>query len=226
MGFRMSELVVDPSASIGARLRPRLHAAAVHLGCCVAVAAAVLALVFVGWYPSPLDSLAGVDTILLIMLGADVVLGPLVTLIVFDRAKKSLKLDLAAVAVIQLVALGYGLHTLHQGRPAHLVFVKDRFELIAPADLRADDRAAAASNPAAAADPLRPTWVAARAPDDPAERQRILVQAIEHGRDLQHHPRLYEPFERQAAQAAPSGLSFRSCADTGEVLRVIDARPW
>src|SRR5690606_20074277 len=91
--------------SLRSSLRERVRAGAIHLGCCAAVAAVVPVLVFAGWYPAPLDVVSGVGTIVVLMLAADVVLGPLVTLIVYDRNKKSLKLDLAAIAVIQLAAL-------------------------------------------------------------------------------------------------------------------------
>lgn len=189
-------------ARLKGSLRDRIRASAIHLLWCLAVAAVVLALVFFGWYPPPLDRISGLATILVIMLGADVVLGPLVTLIIFDRTKKHLKLDLAFIILVQVSALAYGMYTVYQGRPAHLVFVKDRFETIAPADIRPEERAAARENPAAAVELLRPKWVAARIPADPQERNRILFESVQQGRDVQHHPRLYEPYSAQARAAA------------------------
>jgi hypothetical protein len=154
-------------------LYDRLRAAGLHLALSAALAVAVVAFVLLGWYPPPMAGLLGVDAILLIMLGVDVVLGPLFTLLVFDRRKKRLGWDLATIAALQLLALGYGLHTLHEGRPAFVVLVKDRFEVVSPAELRAEDRAQARGNRFARPDPLRPRWVAARMPDSAQERSAI-----------------------------------------------------
>jgi hypothetical protein len=186
--------------------RDRVRAAAIHLALSATAAAAVLALVLLAWYPPPMPSLLGVDAILLIMLGVDVVLGPLFTLIVYDRRKRSLKWDLATIAALQSAALAYGVHTVHQGRPAFVVLVKDRFEVVSPADLRPDARAAARANPHARIDPLRPRWVAARMPDAPEDRSRILFEAVSHGRDVQHHPRLYVALDEASATALERAL--------------------
>jgi hypothetical protein len=198
----MATVIENRVARFGPRLQARLRAGGVHLGCCLIIAALVLALVFLCWYPSPLDQISGVGTILVIMLGADVALGPLITLIIYDRGKKNLRFDLSVVVTVQLLALAYGLYTVHEGRPSHLVFVKDRFEVIAPADIEIQDRAAAADNPSAARDLLRAKFVAARMPVDARERQTILFEALERGKDVQHHPRLYEPYSHQAQSAA------------------------
>jgi hypothetical protein len=190
----------------GRRPPERLRAAALHFGVSAAVAATVLALVLLGWYPLPLPTLLGVEAILLIMLGVDVVLGPLFTLLVFDRRKRGLKWDLATIAALQLVALGYGVHTVYQGRPAFVVFVKDRFEVVSPADLQPEARSAARGHPPASIDPLSPRWVAARLPESAAERSEILLQAITHGRDAQHHPRLYVDYRAESLAALARAL--------------------
>lgn len=187
-------------------LRERLRAAGIHLLLSAAVAGAVIALVVFAWYPPPLHALVGVGAILLIMLGVDVVLGPLFTLLVFDRRKPNLRWDLATIAALQLLALGYGVWTVHQGRPAFVVLVKDRFEVVSPSELKATDREAARDNPHARASPLSPSWVAARMPDDPRERSDILFEALSQGRDVQHHPKLYVALDAQAAAALERAL--------------------
>jgi hypothetical protein len=68
----------------------------------------------------------------LIVVTVDVILGPLITLAVFNRAKPwtELRRDLVIVALIQLSALGYGLWTVFVARPVHLVFEYDRFRVV------------------------------------------------------------------------------------------------
>ena len=205
-------------------LRERLRAAAVHLAISAAIALAACAAVFGLWYPQPLDRVLGVGTIVLIMLGIDVVLGPLFTLIVFDRRKKRLAWDLATIGALQLVALLYGVYTIERGRPAFVVFVKDRFEVVSPADLRPDDRAAARANPFAVPDPLRPRWVAARMPDSAQERDRIMFEAVGTGRDVQHHPALYVDYSGEARAVLERALPIsRLRAFNGSRLSELDA---
>lgn len=195
-----------PRPSLSPGLRDRLTAAAVHLALSAIVALAVLALVLLAWYPEPMTRLHGVDSILLIMLGVDVALGPLFTLIVFDRRKRNLSLDLATIAALQLGALAYGLHTVHQGRPAFVVLVKDRFEVVAPSELLPQARREARSNPLATLDPFGPRWVAARMPESQQERNAVLFEAVESGRDVQHHPKLYVDYGKEAAASLPRAL--------------------
>jgi len=197
-----------PAAGAPARspMHERLRAAAIHLALSGVVAAGVLALVLFAWYPNPLARLLGVDAILLIMLAVDVVLGPLFTLLVFDRRKRSLRWDLATIAALQIAALLYGLHAVYQGRPAFVVYVKDRFEVVAPADLLPEARDAARGNPAARLDPFAPRWVSARLPESAEERSTILFEAVTLGRDVQHHPRLYVEYAADAPAALARAL--------------------
>jgi hypothetical protein len=195
------------AANVPARSwRERIRAALVHLLLSGMAALLVTGVVLLAWYPDPLHRMLGVGAILWIVLGVDVVLGPLFTLIVFDRRKKRLKWDLAAIAALQLAALAYGLFTIHQGRPAFVVLVKDRFEVISPADLRIEERTAARGNPFARIDPTGPRWVAARMPETVELRNAIMFESVENGRDVQHHPRLYVDYTSQTAEALERAL--------------------
>jgi hypothetical protein len=187
-------------------MRERLTAAGIHLLLSAIVGACVAGVALLAWYPSPLPALLGVDAILLLVLAVDVILGPVFTLIVFDRGKRRLAWDLAAIATLQVAALGYGLHTLYQGRPAFVVLVRDRFEVVSPAELGPEARAAALGNPDAAIDPLRPRWVAARMPEAGPDRDLILLESVMHGRDVQHHPRLYIDLSTETAAALERAL--------------------
>jgi hypothetical protein len=125
--------------------KARLVAALIHLGLSLLVAVLCALLVFQLWYPAPLDALAGGSDLFLLIVAVDVVLGPLLTAVVFNTAKpkKELVSDITVVGLLQVAALLYGLHTMHQARPAWMVLEVDRIRLLRPIDLDDADLAKA-----------------------------------------------------------------------------------
>lgn len=114
-----------------------LRAAAVHLVASAIVISVLAWIVFSTWFVQPWREVSGGMGILLLVLCVDVVCGPILTLIVFDPRKnrKELLLDLVSILVLQLSALGYGVHTLSQTHPLAIVFEVDRFRAVGYADL-------------------------------------------------------------------------------------------
>jgi hypothetical protein len=110
----------------------RLKASGIHLGLSLCIAALAGLLVFGVWYPYPYREISGGRELFFLVVTVDVILGPLITLAIFNRSKPwvSLRRDLAVVALLQLGALGYGLWTVSVARPVHLVFEKDRFRIV------------------------------------------------------------------------------------------------
>ena len=104
------------------RYRAAFIAAGIHFICSAVVAGLAAGLVFGMWYPYPYRELAGGRELFLLVVAVDVVCGPLLTAVLFNPAKSREELwrDLSLVAVIQLIALGYGLHTVWQARPLFL----------------------------------------------------------------------------------------------------------
>ena len=182
------------------RIRSALKAASIHLLSSLAVALLAAALVFGMWYPFPYRELSGGRELFLLVVAVDVACGPLLTLVVFNSAKPRAELwrDLGLIALLQLGALGYGLHTVWQARPLFLVQEIDRFKVIARPEL---DGAAVVALPSA----LQPHWwkgpqtVAIREPKDAAERQKVLFESVQGGRDYGERAEFYLPYEGEAA---------------------------
>ena len=128
-------------------------------------------------------------------------LGPLLTLVVFKPGKKSLKFDLVVIAALQLAALLYGAHTVFIGRPAFVVFVKDRFEIARPTELdqASLDTALRNQNAAARESLLMPQWIGTVESVNPERRNEILMNAVSGGPDWQHLPELYVPLAQVQA---------------------------
>lgn len=112
----------------------RWQAFAIHLALSLLVLFIVSAVVLFLWYPGEFKSLGGLYG-LKVIAGVDVVLGPLLTLIVFNTAKKSLKWDLSIIACMQLAALGYGLWAVQSGRPIAQVLNHKGVYIVTQTDL-------------------------------------------------------------------------------------------
>ncbi len=131
-----------PQVATTHRNQGRLKAAAIHLGLSLAVAALCAVLVFYFWFPAPFGELAGGRELFVLVVTVDVVLGPLITLLIFDTKKKpwtELRRDLLVVGLLQLTALGYGLYTVAQVRPVVMALEVDRLRVLRPFDLPAKE---------------------------------------------------------------------------------------
>lgn len=119
------------------RLRQASVASLKHLTASVLVASLCALLVFFLWYPSPYGELVGGRELFLLVVSVDVVCGPLLTLIVFDRRKPRAELwrDIGIVVLIQAAALSYGLWSVLHARPVFLAFEGNRFRVVSVPDI-------------------------------------------------------------------------------------------
>jgi len=192
----------------------RWKAFGIHLAISALIAATILVLVVLIWYPEPYFFGMGGEILLRLLIGVDVVLGPVITLIIFDPAKPRLKYDLATIAVLQLAALAYGGWVMFQSRPVYNVFVKDRFETVPAAGVNRESLAKA--QPQYRPLPLAgPRVVAAEPPSDPDEQATITLSAMGGGADLANLPHLYVPYAQAASKAAQAARPLVQLAQRG-----------
>ncbi len=142
----------------------------------------------------------GVAGVFLMMLGVDVILGPCITLIIFNPAKKELKRDMAIVLLVQIVALLYGMHAVFIARPVYAVFNSDRFDLVFANDLDEAKLAQVGNTRFKTPPMLGPEVIAARRPETTKERNKILFSAIAGGDDLPQMPQYYVPYVELRSQ--------------------------
>ena len=178
----------------------RLKAAGIHLLISLGIAALAAALVFGVWYPYPYREISGGRELFLLLMSVDVVLGPSITLAVFNRAKprRELRLDLAVVGLIQLAALAYGLWAVCVARPVHLVFEIDRFRVVHAVDVPSDlmDKVPAGID----ALPLfGPTLLSARLFKNQQEASDVTLAALQ-GISIGARPDLWQPYVDARAQ--------------------------
>lgn len=209
-------------------------AAFFHLICSLLVATLAAVVVFGFWYPTPYGELSGGLHLFWILVGVDVVCGPLLTLILFSpkKSRRELTLDMSLVALVQVAALAYGLHTAYQGRPLFLVHEVDRFRVIAMQDYLGED----VSKPLANLDAsLKHSWFSGpitagiRSPRDSKERQEVMLDSVTGGRDYSQRPEFYIPYdtaysEKALARAKPLRAFLDKYPDTAAAAKDIAQR--
>lgn len=175
---------------------PRLQAFCVHIFASITLAGISALVVFFLWYPSVLAEASGVNTIFLLLITVDVVIGPVITFIIFNRQKKELRRDLATVGALQLAALFYGLHAVYIARPAFIVFNANRFDLVYANEISDKNLAKAKSSEFKTIPPWGPKLVAAQLPSDTKAAKEIISSAVSGGDDVQHMPELYASYSK------------------------------
>ena len=219
----------------------RLHAAgravAVHLGVSALVALLVAALVLGVWFAYPFRNLAGGQRLFWIMVGVDVVCGPLLTLVLFNPAKsrRELRLDLSLVALIQLAALAYGLYSISLARPVIQAFETDRFAVVSAAEI--DPGQLPQAPPAWRTLPWNgPRLVGVRAPRDGNETLYSIELSLQ-GVEPSVRPGWWQPYKqsipaiqkrmkkladlRSARPAAEQALIDQAVRKTGQPLEAL-----
>jgi hypothetical protein len=202
----------------------RWKAAGIHLSISVLIGLVVGALLLFVWYPPPYFHAAGADVLMLLLMGVDVVVGPLLTLIVFKSGKRGLKLDLTVIAIIQLVALVYGLHVVLQSRPVFLVAVVDRLNLVSANELDPKDVAEAPDPAWRSLSWTGPHMVGVQLPEGEA-RNKLVFQSMGGGKDVDKMPKYYVDYAKAAPQLLQHAkpLDALKPADEGERKALADA---
>jgi len=173
-------------------LRGRLKASGLHLISTLCVAALAAAMVFFIWYPWPYSEVSGGVGLFVILVGVDVVLGPAITLVVFDNRKRAIELwrDMAVVVALQLVGLSFGLHTVYQARPVALALEDERFRAVIAASVLEEELPRAPES-------LRrlsltgPTLINTRVPTQSDEKIEAIMAATA-GADLGMRPSFWQ----------------------------------
>jgi len=181
-------------------MRFRLKAFSLHLLVSASVLMLVLGGLFVGWYRYPGWYLADAAHIVVLVAAVDLALGPTLTLIVAHprKARRVLARDIAAIAVVQAIALVYGAYTLWYGRPLYYAFSVDRLQVVQASDLKPGKIAGAKDENGEFAPHWYslPRWIWAPLPENPDEAAKIVQSAVFGGDDVVQMPRYFRSWDR------------------------------
>jgi hypothetical protein len=174
--------------------REKFKATGIHFLVTLMFATSAAALVFLVWFPDPLQTRIGGTRLFMLVTSCDLVLGPLISLIIFNsrKTRRALVFDYCVVGAVQIAALLYGLNVLAGSRPVYVAFSADRLEVVTARDITAAELAAA-KDPRYRSLPLTgPQYVSIKVPD--AEHNEALFEELR-GNEVHLRPRFYVPYE-------------------------------
>ena len=120
------------------KLKYKLKATSIHLLLSLLIFAVILYLILFDWYPEPFFTAQGGWQGIQLMAFVDLVLGPVLTFIVYDQFKQRKKIvfDLSIIVFIQITALIWGGYTVYSQRPIAMVYWANTFYTVTSDDYR------------------------------------------------------------------------------------------
>lgn len=177
--------------------REKAAAFAVHFLATLVLAATAAALVFLIWFPDPFQEMLGGTKLFEILILCDLGLGPLSSFVIYNsrKSRRALLFDYAVVGTVQLAAFVYGVYAVAQSRPAYVVFVGDRIEVVSAGEIEDGDLSQGKHGYN-----TRPKWgpqlAAIQEPTDQKERERLMFIALA-GKDYSVLPAYFVPYEQK-----------------------------
>lgn len=202
----------------------RYKASIIHLAMSVVLMLFLCALLSLTWYPPEYVWAVGGFGLIGIVAVVDACLGPLLTLIIWDTKKASLKFDMAVIILVQILGLSYGLYAIFMARPVYMIFSVDRFDLVTAADIPEAELEKAQREEFKSLPLTGPKIAAVIKPKDSVESNRILFSAISGGADLQQMPQYYVSYFEKSIDAVRVSLPLENLMQYNKESRTVLTR--
>lgn len=198
--------------------RAKLKAMLLHGLVSLFVAVVLSVLVFYWWYPQVFSQVMPGAKLFVLVLAVEVVLGPFMSFVIYNplKPRRELIIDYGVIVAIQLMALGYGVFSVANSRPVYVVFVKDRLEVVATAEVSRNDMQEVSDVQFKSLPWFGPKFICVKSVSDAQERERLLFEDYTKGKDVQHLPRFYRNCEKNEIYEEANGIK--------KLLSVVKAR--
>ena len=185
--------------------KDKLKASGIHLLLSILLVSLIIGSTLFFLFPSLFIAVTDFKEVASIIISVDLVLGPLLTFVVFNpkKKKKLLYLDFAVIGAIQLSALFYGAYSLFQIHPVYVTFNVDRFTIVTAKDAEPEK----AKNPEYKISKFDAGKMAyAKMPTDLDKQNDLLLAATMGGEDLEQKEEYYESVEKNLDQILAKSL--------------------
>jgi hypothetical protein len=207
------------------QLAERLRAAGLHFIATLAVTLVAAAIIFWVWFPSPFAEMLGGFKLFALIATCDLVLGPLISLVIYNTRKPSreLVLDYLVIGCVQLAALGYGMWVVAQTRPVVVSYTAGRVDVVQASQI-ADADLQAAKAPYNSLSWTGPIQVLTVIPKDQKLVLEITETAMAGGRDFHNVPSLYRPYSEGVPEVAKAAQPLEKLLEkAGKDKALVDA---
>jgi len=179
----------------------RLKAFLLHLLGSATVLSLILGTLYLGWYRWPGWYLADAIQVVTVLIGVDLVLGPLTTFIIAskNKSRRELTRDIGIIVAVQVCALIYGSTSLWNGRPLYYAFSEGVLQMVQAYDINTHERELGRRQNAELTPHWYslPRWIWAPLPADPEESRKIVTGAVfSGGEDVISMPRYFKRWEQ------------------------------
>lgn len=179
-------------------IKSKFKAFFIHLLSSITFISLFIMAIYFFWFPGEMMELTEIGKVLMILVAIDVIVGPLLTYVVYNPAKKSLKFDLSSIVLVQLIAFSYGAYTVYQAHPVYITYTVDRFSLVSARDANPED---AVYDQYKVSKLGSPVLAYAQSPDDPDERNELMMSVVLEGAlDLDARAEYYRPYDEHINQ--------------------------
>lgn len=172
--------------------REKFSAFLVHLLISLTAFSVLLAVILLSWYPPPYFSIDGGWQGIRLIAIVDIVLGPLLTFVIFKKGKPRLWLDLSIIAAFQIVAMVSGAWIVYKEHPVLVTLTEGRL-----IPIPAYQAAEAGITRFDQYGKNKPPIVFVNLPDDPDQLQNVIKRAFQTGQPLYLQGEFYEPLNKQ-----------------------------
>ena len=117
------------------QINTKFQAFAIHLAISLLIFLLLLGIILYFWFPNGLIYAGGIEGLKLIV-GVDVVLGPILTFVVYKKGKKELKTDLSLIALLQISCLAIGTWIVYNERPVAQILLHDGVHFVSYGDAK------------------------------------------------------------------------------------------
>lgn len=167
-----------------------------HLMISLGIFLTVLGFIFFSWFPGPLFQLDGGWQGLRLMAVIDLILGPSLTLLFYKPGRPSAFFDLSMIALVQLLALSWGVWAVFHQSTAALVFTEGRFVTLSYDAHQLANKELAASG-------IKTNWATQISPQNPPQIYAEPIAKDKYGKYLASvlngQPELHERSQRYSA---------------------------
>ncbi len=174
------------------KIKEKIKASLIHLSLSLLLVALIIGSTLFFLFPKLFIDVTDFKEVASIIISVDLVLGPLLTFVVYNsqKAKKLLYIDFSVIGVIQLSALLYGAYSLYQIHPVYVAFNVDRFTIVTAKDAEPEK---------ALVDEFKVSKFTAgklafaKMPTDLEKQNDLLLATATGGEDLDKMEEYYEP---------------------------------